>query len=245
MEKNFSGKTLEEAIEKASTALNMHKDDFTYEIIEYPNKGFLGIGAKPAVILVSIEDEEKKEKKAQVKEQKKTEKADRKEEKPTFEKNKELLLVIENYVRGLLEKIGIEEYSLQVEQTGESRIEVMLTGEELSSVTRRQGELIDSLQLMVSLMMNKKTDKYYKLVLDINEYKKKSVSRLESLAVRTAKQVIKTHKKVTLNSMSAYQRRIVHAKLQGMDNISTYSVGEEPNRRVVIAYQRAAKNNEE
>lgn len=238
MEEKFSGKTLEEAIENASAALNMDKDDFTYEIIEYPNKGFLGIGSKPAVILVSIEQEESKET------PKPSKKQEKKEEKAPVEKNKELLFLIENYIRGLLEKIGIEEYSLTVDQTEENRIEVKLNGEELSDLTKKQGEFIDSLQLMIALMMNKKTDKYYKLVLDINDYKKRSVSRMESLAMRTAKQVLKSHRKITLNPMSAYQRRIIHAKLQGVENINTYSVGEEPHRRVVVAYQRPVKNDE-
>lgn len=250
MEKNFSGKTLEEAIEKASLELQADKDDFTYEIVEYPNKGFLGIGAKPAVIRVNIGEEEeevpaKKEAAPKTKpaKQPKVQEEKKPEETPvkTFEPDREILLVIENYVRGLMEKMAFDEYGLKVEQVDEKVIQIRLGGENVADLTKKQGEIIDSMQLMIALMLNKKTDKYYKLNLDVNDYKKRSVSRLESLAVKTAKQVLKSHRKVTLRAMSAYQRRVIHSRLQDFQNITTYSIGEEPNRRVVIAYQNGEK----
>ena len=242
MEKNFSGKTLEEAIEKASIALELDKGDFTYEIIEYPNKGFLGIGAKAAVICVSIEDEIKEQPQVQKKVEKQKEKRSV-EEKKEFNKDNEVILLIENYMRSLLEKMGIAEYNLKVKQVDEKSISISLNGDNLADMTKKQGEIIDSIQLITALMLNKKTDKYYKLVVDINDFKKKSTDRLESLADRMAKQVLKTHRKITLNPMGAYQRRIIHAKLQGVENIHTYSVGEEPHRRVVIAFQNKGKKN--
>ena len=90
--------------------------------------------------------------------------------------------------------------------------------------------------MLISLSINKETGKHYKISLNINDYKEKTKTRLEALAMKIAGQVEKSHRKVTLNAMSSYQRRIIHSKLQEVENITTFSVGEEPNRKVVIAY---------
>jgi hypothetical protein len=92
---------------------------------------------------------------------------------------------------------------------------------------------------MLAITVNKKYDEHYKVTFNINDYKEKSVSRVEAVAVKAAKSVQRTRRKVILFPMSAYQRRIVHSKLQGFDNITTYSIGTEPERKVVVAYQYA------
>jgi len=146
---------------------------------------------------------------------------------------------IEKYLEKILESIGAVNYKINIE-SDEHSIAILIKSEELDEILKSNIEFVDSVQLILALSVNKLCGKHYKVTFNINDYKEKNVARLESLAVRMAVQVSKTHKKVTLNPMNAYQRRIIHAKLQDFKNISTYSIGEEPNRKIVIASQTPA-----
>lgn len=205
MDKFITGKTLEEAIDTACVELNLKKEDFTYEIIEYPNKGFLGIGAKPAKIKViyQVSPEE----------------------------------YIKQYIKGIFDIMKINNYEMKIEFAEDKHINIQIDGEEASVLTGKQSDAVESLQLILAMTINKLCNEHYKISLNVNDFREKSILRIEALSVKTANQVLKTHKRVVLNPMSAYQRRIVHAKLQDFNNITTYSVGEEPNRKVIIAYQ--------
>lgn len=207
MEKIFKGKTIEDAVAAASEELGMSKDDFTFEVVEMPKSGFLGLGAKPAEIKVS------------------------------YQVVTSAVEFAENYINGLMDKLGVNEYELSVTEPQEKTISVDLEGEELNFLTKKQGEVIDAIQSMLALAMNRNIEEYYKITVDVNNGKEKANARLENLAVKVAKQVQKTRRKVSLSSMNSAKRRIIHAKLQSFENITTYSVGEEPNRRVVIAYK--------
>lgn len=203
MENIYTGKTLEAALAAAEKELGIKKDEFTYEILEYPSKGFLGIGAKPSKIKVFYEESPEK--------------------------------MIENYINGLFALCGINDYKMTISTEGEY-INVQVDGEEASLFVTKQFDTVEAMQMLISLSLNKETDKHYKVSLNINDYKEKTKIRLEALAMKIAGQVEKSHRKVTLNAMSSYQRRIIHSKLQEVENITTFSVGEEPNRKVVIAY---------
>ena len=203
MENIYTGKTIEIALEEAEKELGMKKDDFTYEILEYATKGFLGIGSKPAKIKVFYEESPEK--------------------------------MIENYINGLFKLCGINGYTTKIDTDGEY-INIQVDGDEASLFVTKQFDTVEAMQMLISLSINKETGKHYKISLNINDYKEKTKTRLEALAMKIAGQVEKSHRKVTLNAMSSYQRRIIHSKLQEVENITTFSVGEEPNRKVVIAY---------
>ena len=203
MENIYTGKTIELALEAAEKELGMKKDEFTYEILEYATKGFLGIGSKPVKIKVTYEESPEK--------------------------------FIRNYIDGLFSLCGIKGYTTAINIDGEY-INVQVDGEEASLFVTKQFDTVESMQMLMSLSLNKETDKHYKVSLNINDYKEKTKTRLEALAMKIAGQVEKSHRKVTLNAMSSSQRRIIHSKLQDVENITTFSVGEEPNRKVVIAY---------
>ena len=203
MENIYTGKTLEVALEVAEKELGVKKEDFTYEILEYATKGFLGIGSKPAKIKVFYEESPEK--------------------------------FIENYIDELFKLCGVGGYTTTINTDGEY-INVQVDGEEASLFVTKQFDTVEAMQMLISLSLNKETDKHYKVSLNINDYKEKTKTRLEALAMKIAGQVEKSHRKVTLNAMSSYQRRIIHSKLQEVENITTFSVGEEPNRKVVIAY---------
>ena len=211
MKKTFTGKTIEAAVENAAKALGISSDLFSYEIETLPKKGFLGIGAVPAKIVVnyevSVEDR------------------------------------IEEYLTGLFKIVGLEGCKTSIAADGEN-ISITIDGDDADIFTQRQGEELEALQWIIALSLNRDGDTKYRVTLNINNYREKIKERLEALAAKTAKQVLKTHRRVTLNPMSAFQRRIIHTYLQNEENITTYSVGSEPNRKVVVSYQGEGDQNQ-
>lgn len=143
---------------------------------------------------------------------------------------------LENYLNNLFGEMGINDFKSDVKLNGET-IDIQLDGEELNSFANEKFDVMESMQFLLAVTVNKVFDGHYKINFNINDYKEKSISRIQALAVKSAKQVQKTRKRVILKPMSAYQRRIVHEKLQGFDNITTFSIGSEPERKVVIAYK--------
>ena len=110
----------------------------------------------------------------------------------------------------------------------------MLRGANL--LMKNRGEGVDALQLLLSLIVNRDCGEYYKISFNVNDYKEKTRNRLEALALKTAGQVVKNRRKTTLPPMTSFQRRIIHSKLQDYKDVTTYSIGEDPNRRVVVSY---------
>lgn len=203
MNKIYTGRTMELAVEEAEKDLGLTKEKFNYEIIEYPARGFLGIGFKPAKISVTVEVSPEK--------------------------------AAEDFIDGLFGLCGISGYKTDISVDGEF-INIQIDGEEASLFVTKQFDTVEALQMLISLAVNRETENHYKVSLNVNDYKEKTQARLESLAMKIAGQVQQSHRKVTLNSMSSFQRRIIHTKLQEVENITTFSIGEEPDRRVIIAY---------
>ena len=198
MERNFTGKTIDDAIKAASEELGLAREDFSVDVIENPKSGFLGLGAKPAVIKV------------------------------TYKNEVNAVEFVEEFLDGLMEKMGIMEYELKVTEPEEKSIKADINGSELASLIKKRSEVIDAVQSMTALAMNRHIEEYYKISVDINSGKEKNTARLENLAVKVAKQVQKTKRKVTLSSMNSAKRRVIHSKLQNFENITTYSEGQEP-----------------
>lgn len=109
-----------------------------------------------------------------------------------------------------------------------------LSGENMGVLIGKRGQTLDSLQYLVSLVVNKESDHYIRIKLDTEEYRERRKKTLESLAVNLANKVKKTGKKFTLEPMNPYERRIIHSTLQNNKFVSTHSEGEEPYRKVVI-----------
>ena len=189
MERNFTGKTVDDAIKAASEELGLSREDFTVEVLENPKSGFLGLGAKPAVIKVVYKNEVN------------------------------AVEFVEDFLNGLMEKMGIMEYELKVTEPEEKSIRAELNGSELAALIRKRSEVIDAVQSMTALAMNRHIEEYYKISVDINSGRERNTARLENLAVKVAKQVQKTKRKVTLSSMNSAKRRVIHSKLQDFENI--------------------------
>lgn len=142
---------------------------------------------------------------------------------------------VRDYVEGLFGKMGIEDVALDITLQKDTVV-VQVTGDNANLLMKNRGEGVDALQLLLSLIVNRDCGEYYKISFNVNDYKEKTKNRLEALAIKTATNVVKNRRKTTLPPMTSFQRRIIHAKLQDFENVTTYSVGEDPNRRVVVSY---------
>ena len=116
-----------------------------------------------------------------------------------------------------------------------NEILVELNGKYAGKLIGYRGENLNALQIILSNIVNKNFEDRAKVLLDIEGYREKRERTLEELAIKISKTVIKTGKSITLEPMSAYERKIIHSKLQENNNIDTHSIGEEPNRRIVIS----------
>lgn len=136
------------------------------------------------------------------------------------------------FLTDILEKMGISA-EVELEET-ESSIVLKLKSEDIGVIIGRRGETLDSLQYILNLVVNRFKGDYKRIVIDVENYRKKREDTLINLANRLAEKVIKYKKSITLEPMSSYERRIIHYALQNNKKIETYSVGNEPNRKVVI-----------
>ena len=144
---------------------------------------------------------------------------------------------IEVFLKGLLEHMGSAAVP-HAWKDGEDSYRVELTGEDLGYLIGRRGDTLDALQHLCNYSMNRSVDGHIRISVDAEDYRQKREESLRRYARKKAQQVLKAHRRTTLEPMNAYERHLVHATLQDMDRITTHSVGTEPNRRVVIEYVR-------
>ena len=114
-------------------------------------------------------------------------------------------------------------------------IEVNITGEDSGFLIGYRGDVLNALQTILSSVANKNLNTRIRVILDIENYRNKRKETLENLAVKVSKSVSRTGKSITLEPMGAYERKIIHSKLQDSKYVTTHSIGEEPNRKVVIS----------
>ena len=130
-------------------------------------------------------------------------------------------------------QLKINNLSINVEEK-EKRIYISVTGDDINYLIGYRGETLNYLQLIFSNVANKSLKHKCSVILDIENYREKRKVVLEELAEKISKTVVKNRKKIELEPMSAYERKIIHTKLQNNSKVKTYSVGEEPNRRIIV-----------
>ena len=217
------GKTTNEAIEKGLKQLNVSKKMVDIKVLESEDKrSFFSILA-PRVVKVEMTLEETQTK--QIKHKKEIVLTE--EEREKAEKN------IERFLEQLKTNLQ-ENISYQIEKSEEA-IKVSLNGEGLGFLIGYRGETLYAMQNIISSIAGKGIQNRIRVILDIEGYKEKREKTLEDLAEKVAKTVIKTKKSVKLEPMQAYERKIIHSKLQQNPQVETISIGEEPYRRVVIS----------
>ena len=205
-EVTVSAKSVEEAVAKAVDELGAPSaDKIEYTVLEDAKKGFLGIGATDARITASY----------------------------VLGGEQEALA----FIKKLIADMNIEaEITMTDGDNGEKRITV--NGQSAAILIGHHGETLDSLQYLANLAANKRIDgkkgEYVKISVDVEGYRAKREETLRALARKMAGRVIKYKKSVMLEPMNPYERRIIHSEIQGIEGVSTNSIGSENNRKVVI-----------
>ena len=216
--KEFSGNTVEEALEAALAELAVTSDKIDYEVVEEASTGFLGFGKKPAVIRVQ-------------------KKAVNPEE------------IVKTFILNVLGAMEVKATVDVVNNEEAETLEVQIVGDDMGILIGKRGQTLDSLQYLASLAVTKETGKYVKVKLDTENYRERRKETLENLAKNIATKVKKFRKQVALEPMNPYERRIIHSALQNDKYVETFSEGEEPFRKVIIApkkgvvYEDRRRNN--
>ena len=272
---DVTGKTEEEAINRALEQLKLDRDDVSVEILERAKAGFLGLGSCPAKVRGSYGEDEEPAAPAQPKaekvredkpkaekprtEKKPAEKPQRREEpvkKESAPKTEEAQTVkvpedlgeevnderaqeIRKFLSGLLQQMEVQaEVKVYLPEKG--RYKVFLEGQGLGAIIGRRGETLDAIQQLTSYSVNR-TGSRVRVQLDAENYRAKREQSLERLANKVAGKVVKYRRSVTLEPMNAYERHVIHTALQEVPGVTTYSTGVDPNRRVIVAYDREKK----
>ena len=144
---------------------------------------------------------------------------------------------IVNFINGLLVNMGSAATAKIYNHEGNTYY-VDLVGEDLGYLIGRRGDTLDAIQHLSNYSINRGAEGHIRINVDAEAYREKREESLRRYATKKAQQVLKAHRRTTLEPMNAYERHVIHATLQEMDRITTYSVGAEPNRRVVIEYVR-------
>ena len=144
---------------------------------------------------------------------------------------------IEQFIKGLLEHMGSNAVPHAVKGE-DNTYNVELVGEDLGYLIGRRGDTLDAIQHLANYSVNRGVEGHLRINVDAEDYRAKREDSLRKYARKKAQQVLKAHRRTTLEPMNAYERHVIHAALQDMENITTYSTGTEPNRRVVVEYIR-------
>lgn len=201
-----SAKTVNDAITEACQKLGVTSDKLEYQVVEEGSNGFLGIGAKPAIIKAAV--------------------------KCSIEDNAKIFL------NDVFEAMKLEVIVTVKYDEAERTMDIDLSGDEMGVLIGKRGQTLDSLQYLVSLVVNKDAENYIRVKVDTENYRQRRKDTLENLAKNISYKVKRTKRAVSLEPMNPYERRIIHSALQNDRYVSTHSEGEEPFRRVVVTLKK-------
>ena len=202
----FSAKTVSDAVTEACQKFVVTSDKLDYIVVEEGSTGFLGIGAKPAIIKARVKGNVADAAKDFLKE--------------VFDAMNMVVVIDAKYDE--------ENKNLTID----------LSGDEMGVLIGKRGQTLDSLQYLVSLVVNKEAEDYIRVKVDTEDYRKRRKDTLENLAKNIAYKVKRTKRPVSLEPMNPYERRIIHSALQNDKYVTTHSEGEEPFRRVVVTLKK-------
>ena len=231
MEKSIisEGKTTNEAIEKGLEQLKVSKNMVDIKVLENSEKRSFFSILSPRVVKVQLTIKEEKDHNEHIKKEKKEAELSDKEEK----------IVIDNISKFMTEFLEKTEENAKFNvKISKSTVYVDIESQEIGFLIGYRGETLYAFQNILSAVANKGIEQKVRVILDIEGYKEKREKALEELAEKIEKTVIKTRKSVTLEPMQAYERKIIHTKLQNSEKVETRSIGEEPRRRIVVELKR-------
>ncbi|MBQ3404888.1 MAG: protein jag [Oscillospiraceae bacterium] len=142
-----------------------------------------------------------------------------------------------SFLEGLFERMGVQA-GIELTENPNGSININLTGDNMGALIGRRGETLDAIQHLANYAVNRGGEQRVRINVDTENYRAKRTDALVRLAKKVAAKVIKYRRNVTLEPMNAYERHVIHTALQDVDSVTTYSTGTEPNRRVVVAYDR-------
>ena len=204
-----SAKTVNDAITEACQKLGVVSDKLEVEVIEEGSAGFLGIGSKNAVIRASVKVEK---------------------------------ISLEDYAKNFLNDVFAAmklEVVVEVKYNEDAKeMEINLIGDDCGNLIGKRGQTLDSLQYLVSLVVNKECDDYVRVKVETENYRERRKETLENLAKNKAYQVKRTRRPYSFEPMNPYERRIIHSALQNDKYVTTHSEGEEPYRKVVVTLKK-------
>lgn len=229
------GKTTNEAIEKGLEILKVSKDMVDVKVIENEEKrSFFSILA-PRVVKVELTVKENCTRKTDGAKREESNVRNKSYEKlnPENEEIKTVIKKLDDFLLGFLQQIKVKAtHKITIK---DSYLYVTINGENLNFLIGYRGETLNSLQTILSSVASNYSKERIRILLDVENYREKREKSLEELAEKVSKTVLKTSKSITLEPMTAYERKIIHSKLQNHPKVKTYSIGNEPYRKVVIA----------
>lgn len=197
-------KTIDDAVSQALLDLNVGKEDVEIEILEEPSKGLFGLIGGKDAVV-----------------------------KVTVVYDP--IEIAENFISKLLASMNIRAVTMVKKEEDSINVNITdINSIDMGILIGKRGNTLDAVQYLLSLVLNKRKDKYIKVLVDVDGYRAKREETLIKLANRMAEKARYSRRSVKLEPMNPYERRIIHSALQNMDGITTYSEGEEPYRRVVI-----------
>lgn len=204
-----SAKTVSDAITEACQKLSVTSDKLEYEVVQEGSSGFLGINAKPAIIKAKIKEE-----------------------------NKSIDMKAKDFLSDVFKSMNLAVVIDAKFDDIENTLDIDLSGEEMGVLIGKRGQTLDSLQYLVSLVVNKDVDDYIRVKIDTENYRQRRKETLENLAKNISYKVKRTRRPVSLEPMNPYERRIIHSALQNDKYVTTHSEGEEPYRKVVVTLKK-------
>ena len=204
-----SAKNVSDAITEACQKLSVTSDKLEYEVVQEGSAGFLGINAKPAIIKAKIKEEEK-----------------------TID------LRAKDFLTDVFKSMNLAVVIDAKYDDIENTLDIDLSGDEMGVLIGKRGQTLDSLQYLVSLVVNKGEENYIRVKVDTENYRQRRKATLENLAKNISYKVKRTRRPVSLEPMNPYERRIIHSALQNDRYVTTHSEGEEPYRKVVVTLKK-------
>jgi len=247
------GATKEEAISLALQKLDTSIEEVEVEVLQEAKKGFLGFGVRQAEVRVTLKEVEEPVKvnkievlneevtveEAQPEEINHLEPIQAEESTVQLMKNDESVLeedpieVAKAYLTNIAEGMGIKDLKIQAETQGKNTL-FKLESEKAAMLIGKRGATLNALQQLTQLVINKSAKTFMLVKLDVENYRERREIALEQLAERLADKAVRTGKKVSLEPMPSYERKVIHHTLSNRIDIETYSEGTEPNRHLVI-----------
>ena len=261
--KEYTGKTVNDLITDACQDLGVTSDRLDYVVVDEGSSGFLGLGAKNAVIKARIKSEEAVEEAApapaaaeEVKEAVKAEvnevvkaEAVKSEEAPAVKEEKIIPVSdpakyeasAKKFLEDVFKAMNMEATINTSFELSENALDIELAGNDMGILIGKRGATLDSLQYLVSLVVNKNSEQYIRVKVDTEDYRERRRATLENLAKNVSAKVKRTGRPYELESMNPYERRIIHSALQDNDYVYTYSEGEGTNRHIVVALKEGVR----